>query len=121
MPKKLSYVSLFSGGGLGCFGMKNAGFECIASSELLPRRMEVQKANRIVLNEDGYILGDISKKETKSKLFEQVLSWKKSNSDADVTLVVATPPCQGMSVANHKKQNEMQRNSLVIESIDIFY
>ena len=34
--------------------------------------------------------------------------------------MIATPPCQGMSVANHKKTNdEIIRNSLVIESIKI--
>ncbi|MFA4718187.1 DNA cytosine methyltransferase, partial [Helicobacter pylori] len=37
-----------------------------------------------------------------------------------VDLVIATPPCQGMSVANHKKKNdEIKRNSLVIESVDL--
>ena len=35
-------------------------------------------------------------------------------------VVVATPPCQGMSVANHKKRdNEIDRNSLVTESISL--
>ena len=35
-------------------------------------------------------------------------------------VVIATPPCQGMSVANHKKSdNEIVRNSLVVESIKI--
>ena len=37
-----------------------------------------------------------------------------------VDVVIATPPCQGMSVANHKKTNtEIIRNSLVIESIKL--
>ena len=37
-----------------------------------------------------------------------------------VDVVIATPPCQGMSVANHKKSStEIVRNSLVIESIKI--
>lgn len=34
--------------------------------------------------------------------------------------MIATPPCQGMSVANHKKTDtEIVRNSLVVESIKI--
>lgn len=34
--------------------------------------------------------------------------------------MIATPPCQGMSVANHKKkEQEIIRNSLVVESIKI--
>jgi DNA (cytosine-5)-methyltransferase 1 len=32
---------------------------------------------------------------------------------------VATPPCQGMSVAYHKKNEELTINSLVVESIKI--
>ena len=35
----------------------------------------------------------------------------------DLDVLVATPPCQGMSVANHKKKDELKRNSLVVESI----
>ena len=31
--------------------------------------------------------------------------------------MIATPPCQGMSVANHNKNNETARNSLVVQSI----
>ncbi len=35
-------------------------------------------------------------------------------------VLIATPPCQGMSVANHKKaENEIVRNSLVVESIHL--
>lgn len=34
--------------------------------------------------------------------------------------MIATPPCQGMSVANHKKsETEIVRNSLVVESIEM--
>src|SRR5690606_23571986 len=36
-----------------------------------------------------------------------------------VDVVVATPPCQGMSTANYKKNNEIVRNSLVVEAIQI--
>lgn len=35
-------------------------------------------------------------------------------------MLIATPPCQGMSVANHKKHNnEIERNSLVVESVEL--
>lgn len=37
-----------------------------------------------------------------------------------VDVLIATPPCQGMSVANHKKaKNEIIRNSLVVESVHL--
>ena len=40
--KTLTYISLFSCAGVGCFGFKKAGFECKATNELIVRRMNVQ-------------------------------------------------------------------------------
>ena len=34
-------------------------------------------------------------------------------------MLVATPPCQGISVQNHKKKDEINRNSLVVESVEM--
>lgn len=117
---KLTYISLFSSAGVGCYGFKMAGFDCIATNELIPRRLEIQKFNHKCKYETGYICGDISKQETKNALFSQIELWKSKENLKRVDLLIATPPCQGMSVANHKKtQNEIIRNSLVVESIKI--
>ena len=43
--------------------------------------------------------------------------WKRNFKLTDLDVLIATPPCQGMSVANHKKRDELKRNSLVVESI----
>lgn len=43
--------------------------------------------------------------------------WKRGLNLTDLDVLIATPPCQGMSVANHKKKDELKRNSLVVESI----
>lgn len=40
----MNYVSLFSSAGVGDFGFYKAGFNLIASNELIPRRMAVQLA-----------------------------------------------------------------------------
>ncbi len=118
--KKLNYISLFSGAGVGCFGFKLEGFECIATNELIERRLNVQKCNNKCKYESGYICGDITKENTKEKLFDEVKLWKKKEKIDRVDVIIATPPCQGMSVANHKKnEKEIVRNSLVIESIKI--
>ena len=42
---KLTYISLFSSAGVGCYGFKMEGFDCVATNELLPKRLEVQKCN----------------------------------------------------------------------------
>ena len=117
---KLTYITLFSSAGVGCFGFKMAGYECIATNELIPRRLEIQKFNNKCKYDTGYICGDITKQETKHILISQIDLLKKKENLKRVDVLIATPPCQGMSVANHKKaENEIIRNSLVVESIKI--
>lgn len=116
---KYTYVSLFSSAGIGCYGFKMEDFECIATNELIERRLNVQKFNKKCKYDSGYICGDITLDETKQKLFDEIKMWKKKEKLDNVDVVIATPPCQGMSVANLKKNNEMNRNSLVVESIKI--
>ena len=117
---KPTYISLFSSAGVGCYGFKMEGFECIATNELIERRLNVQKCNNKCKYDSGYICGDITKDETKQILFDQIEFWKKHENLKKVDVIVATPPCQGMSVANHKKtDDEIVRNSLVVESIKL--
>ncbi|EKE92906.1 DNA cytosine methyltransferase [Helicobacter pylori] len=116
----LTYISLFSGAGVGCYGLLEEGFECVATNEILEKRLNIQRINRKCKFDESYISGDIKKPETKEKILKQIEFYSKKFGNDRVDLVVATPPCQGMSVANHKKKNdEIKRNSLVIESIDL--
>ncbi len=112
-----TYISLFSSAGVGCYGFKQAGFECIATNELIDKRLQIQKYNKKCKYESGYILGDIRLQENKNKIFSEITRWKTNFKIKDVDVIIATPPCQGMSVANHKKKNEQNRNSLIMESI----
>lgn len=117
--KTLTYISLFSCAGVGCYGFKRAGFECIATNELIERRLNVQRFNHKCKFDSGYICDDITTDETKKKINDEIKRWEKMGNDK-VDVLIATPPCQGMSVANHKKaDNEIVRNSLVVESIFI--
>ncbi len=112
-----TYVSLFSSAGVGDYGFYQSGFKLLASNELIERRMNVQLANHIADNDSAYILGDITKPEIKEKIIDQVNRYYKNKKDT-LDLLVATPPCQGISVANHHKKGEdIKRNSLVLESI----
>ena len=115
----LNYVSLFSSAGVGCYGFKQEGFECIATVEFLEKRMQIQKYNNKCKNEDGYIVGDIETEDTHQRLENVILDYFKNVNKPDIDVIIATPPCQGMSVANHKKKDELKRNSLVVESIKI--
>ena len=117
--KTLTYISLFSCAGVGCYGFKKAGFECIATNELIERRLNVQKFNNKCRFDSGYICSDITTEETKSLILGEIKKWEKLGNDR-VDVLIATPPCQGMSVANHKKaDDEIKRNSLVVESIEL--
>ncbi len=116
----LTYISLFSGAGVGCYGLLEEGFECVATNEILEKRLNIQRINRKCKLDESYISGDIKNPETKEKILKQIGFYSKKFGNDRVDLVVATPPCQGMSVANHKKKNdEIKRNSLVVESIDL--
>ncbi|GAA8244237.1 hypothetical protein HpKG64_02620 [Helicobacter pylori] len=116
----LTYISLFSGAGVGCYGLLEEGFECVATNEILEKRLNIQRINRKCKLDESYISGDIKKPETKEKILKQIGFYSKKFGNDMVDLVIATPPCQGMSVANHKKKNdEIKRNSLVVESIDL--
>lgn len=117
--KSLTYISLFSSAGVGCYGFKQEGFRCILTNELISRRLDVQRFNKKCEFESGYIGGDITKAETKQKIYSEIDAWKKRGNDR-VDVVIATPPCQGISVINHKKNiDDINRNSLVVESIEI--
>lgn len=115
-----TYVSIFSSAGVGCYGFKMNEFDCVATNELIERRLNVQKFNNKCKYESGYILGDITDIRIKNRLFDEIELWQKREGHKEIDVVIATPPCQGMSVANHKKTaDEIKRNSLIVESIDI--
>lgn len=116
----MNYISLFSSAGVGCFGFKEEGFDGIATSELIERRLNVQKINNKCKYDEGYILGDITQDEIKQQLFDAIANFKEKENVDEVDVIIFTPPCQGMSVANHKKNDgTIEKNSLVVESLEI--
>lgn len=112
-----TYISLFSSAGVGCYGFKEENFYCIATVELLERRLKIQSYNHKCVYNSGYICGDMTTQEVKNKVFNELKRWETGYNVTDLDVLIATPPCQGMSVANHKKKDELKRNSLVVESV----
>ena len=76
--KPFTYVSLFSSAGIGCYGFKMENFECVATNELIERRLNVQKVNHKCKYESGYIYGDITLDKTKEALFNEIKMWNKT-------------------------------------------
>lgn len=115
---KKTYISLFSCAGVGCYGFKMAGFECVATNELLEQRLKIQRFNNKCKYPSGYICGDATAESTHKAIFDEIKMWKQKEGLKQVDVVFATPPCQGMSTANYKKNDHEQiRNSLVVEAI----
>ena len=116
---KFNYISLFSGAGIGCFGFKKAGYNCILTNEKLKRRIDIQRFNDKCKYNSGYILGNVENEEVENSIIKEITEWAKKEKPSDIDVLISTPPCQGMSVANHKKKNELRRNSLVTYSIKL--
>ena len=55
--KKLTYVTLFSSGGAGCFGLKMEGFQCVATNEIVAKLMtfdQLQMVLRLTINNEAF-------------------------------------------------------------------
>lgn len=106
MRRDFTYISLFSGAGIGCYGFKQEGFSCVATNEILEKRLKIQEYNEKCEYPSGYILGDITQESVKQRLFDEVKNYakRKNIKNFNVDVVIATPPCQGISLANHKKK-----------------
>lgn len=115
--RQLTYLSLFSSAGIGCYGFNTEGFDCVATVEILKKRLNIQQYNHICKYDSGYIGDDLKVEETKNRIRTELNLWGITPHGSELDVLVATPPCQGMSVANHKKGDELTRNSLVTESI----
>ncbi|GAA8764827.1 hypothetical protein VN1335_04080 [Helicobacter pylori] len=57
---------------MGCYGLLEEGFECVATNEILEKRLNIQRINRKCKLDESYISGDIKKLETKEKILKQI-------------------------------------------------
>lgn len=108
-----TYVSLFSGAGLGDYGLKLAGGKCIGACEIDPQRREVHKAN----------IGAPTWGNLRTEKEQLIASLGRKRPD----LLIATPPCQSFSTANSRRGNledpehatRDDRNNLFFEALDV--
>lgn len=100
-------MSLFSGGGIGETYLNNLNIETVISNELLPIRGNIYKFR---FPNSNVIVGDI--KEHKQELIDL-------GKNENLELLIATPPCQGMSQLGKKDYDGDERNYLIFEVFDI--
>ena len=109
----LNFIDLFSGaGGLSC-GFVMAGFNPIASVEIMPEAVETYKYNFIQQKkfDEKVETRDIRLPEVKEKLYESVNGKK-------VDIIIGGFPCQGFSMAGYRVVED-PRNSLYKEMKEI--
>jgi len=94
-------LSLFSNVGIGETYLKDIGIEIVAANELLQDRADFYK---VMHPNTKMICGDI----TDEKVYCEIIENAKG-----VEFLLATPPCQGMSLANAAKNPNDARNSLI--------
>ena len=110
---KIKAISVFSSAGIGELLLKNTNVEVVAANELLPKRAECY--SHFYPNTDMYC-GDITLEETQDYM---VSAAQKSGAK----MLIATPPCQGLStLGKNKKQihyEKDKRNYLILSALNI--
>jgi DNA (cytosine-5)-methyltransferase 1 len=108
-------ISLFSSAGIGEIYFNDVGIEIIAANELILKRADLYRSAHKGTN---MVQGNI--------LDEEVFNKVMKSSDDKIEFLLASPPCQGMSIAgkgrNPIEMAKDERNFLiykVMEAIDI--
>lgn len=106
----MNVLSLFANVGFGEFYLRDHGFNVLVANELMRDRCDFYK--NLHSDQTKMLCGDICDPIIQNKIVEAC--------DKSIDLVIATPPCQGMSIANAQRQNSDSRNNLIIHAISIF-
>ena len=106
-------LSLFSGAGIGEYYLNEIGIDVVIANEIKTNR---SKAHASLYPECEMINGDITDQNIQDTIVEKAKAQ-------DVKIVIATPPCQGLSTAGNNKSTESlykdPRNYLILSAINI--
>lgn len=107
-------IALFAGAGICEYYLRDSGIQVIAANEIAPIRAKVHSA---LYPDCQMITGDI----TDPKRIKEISQLAISNG---VQLLIATPPCQGLSTVGSNKTVdsllEDPRNFLILSALKIF-
>jgi len=104
---KMNMLSLFANIGVAEAYLKKIGVNVVIANELIERRAILYSK---IYPETHMICGDITNEEIFNKVVNESI-------ERDVNLIMATPPCQGMSTVGQKVSDD-ERNRLVCQVID---
>lgn len=108
IKKRIRALSLFANVGIAETYLKEIGIDVLIANEIDPQRV---KFYNHLYPKTKIITGDI----TNPKISDEIIELSKKN---NIDLIMATPPCQGMSTAG-KKLKDDERNYLIKYAIDI--
>lgn len=108
MKKKHKILSLFANIGVAEAYFDEIGKHVVVANEIDPRRAELYQA---IYPSTKMICGDITEKKT----YKEILDF---SIKAGVNVIMATPPCQGMSTAGQMKKMD-PRNFLFMYAIHL--
>lgn len=104
----MNILSLFANIGVAEALLDKEEFNVVVANEKDERRSKVYKH---IYPEVNMVVGDIRDKEIKEEIIQASIS-------KNVEVVLATPPCQGMSTAGKMEKSD-DRNLLICDAIDI--
>lgn len=106
-------LSLFSGAGIGEYYFSRIGIDIVAANEIVPKRAET---HAFLYPNCQMVNDDITREEVQNKLAQIAI-------DSGVDLILATPPCQGLSSAGSNKTESSllndPRNFLILSALKI--
>lgn len=91
-------LSLFAGAGIGETYLSSCGIDIVVANEMVEKRANLYRA---LYPQCNMICGDI----TNETVFEDVI-----NSSKGIEFLIASPPCQGMSIAGKNRCNDTMLN-----------
>ncbi len=106
--KEIRGLSLFANVGVAEAYMSDIGVNIRVANELLPERAKFYQELYPNVN---MICGDITNEGVRKNIIEAAIREK-------VNFIIATPPCQGMSVAGNRDPLDV-RNQLIFYAIDV--
>lgn len=108
MKKKHNILSLFANIGIAEAYLEDMGNNVVVANEIDPRRAKIYQS---IYPKSKMICGDI----TDDKTYNSILCASKA---AKVNVILATPPCQGMSTAGQMKKMD-PRNILFLYAVKL--
>ena len=105
---ELRCLSLFANVGIAEAMFSEIGVKVLIANEIVEERAKFYSE---VYPETHMICGDITDEGIRTKIVEEAIAKK-------VNFIIATPPCQGMSVAGNRDDKD-PRNQLIFYAIDV--